>query len=180
MVVLVGEIGSLISGGGTTKRGGLLTEKSSLRQLSSTRLRLASALSRAIGVGAMFTALVMVVYSRSLQATTNDVLVESIVHTSNVKFMATMWFVTGVLFVAGAPHIHEDNTWRLLRIASIGISFAAVVRIIEMARFDDWSGYALTAAAIELVVPPTTIWLRHSALEHSDLSSDSESVEVGR
>ena len=106
----VGQIRSLISGGGTTKRSGLLTEESSLRHLSSTRLTLVTACCRAIGLGAMFTALVMVLYSQSLEATTDGVLVDSIVHTSNVKFMATMWFVTGVLFVVGAPNIHEHNT----------------------------------------------------------------------
>ena len=172
---LVGQIRSLTLGGGTTKSSGLLTEGSSPRHVSSTQLVAATAFCRAIGLGAMFTALVMVLYSQSLEATTDDVLVDSIVHISNVKFMATMWFVTGVLFVVGAPNIYEDNTWRLLRIGCIGISFAAVVRIIEMARFDDWSGYALTAAAIELVVPPSTIWLRHRAL-----SSGSENVEEQR
>ena len=126
-----------------------------------------------IGLGAIFTATIMVLFSESLLATSGNIFIESIVHTSNVKFMATMWFVVGVLFIVGAPHVGEDNTWRLLQVALLGISFSAVVRIIEMARFDDWSGYALTAAAIELVVPPATIWLRHNvaSLRRSDVEA---------
>jgi len=113
-----------------------------------------------IGAGAMATGAVMVLFSKSVSATNSSLVTDSIVHISNVKFMAAMWLVVGALFVVGAPYVHEPNTWRLLRIACIGISLAAVVRIVEMARFNDWSTYAICAAAVELTVPPMFMWLR--------------------
>ena len=141
-----------------------LVEQRPLSSGSSKRLALATTSCRLIGLGAMVTGAVMVLFSRGVEATTDHLLVDSIVHTSNVKFMAAMWFVIGLVFVAGAPHIDETNTWRLLQIAFIGISSSALVRIIEMVRLDDFAGYGLAAAAVELIVPPITIWLRRSAV----------------
>ena len=123
-------------------------------------MRQAAILCRLIAAGAMFTGLVMLFFSGEVTATVDTVATDSIVHLSNVKFMATMWCATGVLFAIGASDLHVEATWRLLRVACLAISIGAVVRIVEMARLDEWSGYALIAAITELIVPPAVILLR--------------------
>lgn len=115
---------------------------------------------RVIAAGACVTGVVMVLFLQDVQATSDHFLVDSVVHVSNVKFMAAMWVVVGLIFAAGASHLDNDAAWSLLRIACVGISAAAVVRIVEMVRLDDFSPYGSAAAAVELVVPGWLIYLR--------------------
>lgn len=110
--------------------------------------------------GAFVTGAIMVAFSSGVIATSDNWLTDSVVHTSNLKFMAAMWCVIGVMFAVGAQHLHDVGTWRLLRLACLGISVAAIVRIVEMVRLDQFSPYGAVAAVIELVIPMCTIYLR--------------------
>ena len=103
----------------------------------------------------------MAFFSVGLTASSEHGIVAAFVHLSNAKFMAAMWVVVGVIFVTSATRLHDDSTWRVIRIASMGISIAGAVRLLEMLRLGELAGYGTAAAIVELLVPPTLIFLRN-------------------
>ena len=131
------------------------------RLIDALNVGLAPMLCRLIGVGALLTGTIMVVYAEPGLAASNTGATSAVVHLSNVKFMAILWAVVGLVFLLSAAHLHQEPTWRIVRLFCFGITFAAMVRIFEMLRLETFSLSASIAASIELFVPPLLIALRH-------------------